>query len=64
MWSHPKLKNKYVGNYEYKNPGSSYLPWKRMLRLECKRSTGKTIGKVYVFGNAQAAKNAGWKYSK
>lgn len=58
MWSPPKLKKQYVGNYE---PGKN---GKRQLRLEHRNAKGQTIGEVYPFGNAQAAKKAGWIYNK
>ena len=60
MWTHLKLKcTEYVGNYE---PNSK--TGKRQLRLERRNAKGKTVGKVYTFGNAAAAKKAGWIYCK
>jgi hypothetical protein len=60
MWKHNKIKDKlYVGNYEAVQVKDK---WKRMLRLEHRNTRGKTVGKVYMFGNAAAAKKAGWIY--
>jgi hypothetical protein len=57
MWTHPKRKYVYFGNYEYEKYSN-----KRTLRLETKSPTGRTVGKVFIFGNAAAAKKAGWIY--
>lgn len=55
MWSHPKLKNAYVGNYEYRD-GT------RVLRLEYRNARGITVGKVHTFTSHEAAKKEGWVY--
>lgn len=55
MWTNPKIKNAFVGNYEHKN-GT------RHLRLEYRSSKGVTMGKVFTFSSPEAAKKAGWIY--
>jgi hypothetical protein len=59
MWTHPKMKKAFVGNYE-----TNTKTKKRELRLEHRNSKGVTTGKVVVFGNHQAARKNGWIYTK
>lgn len=58
MWTHPKLKRTYSGNYEFDKKTQ-----KRVIYLESFSASGKKVSS-YKFASPITAKKAGWTYTK